>query len=94
MKIVADHFGPQTIQQSIAEYTSGPLLNDKTPRTAMGIYWSIFWKVNGDLRYDDTHPRYQVFPRLVPHDPTFDINEYKDVHIETAIKKIVKELGI
>jgi hypothetical protein len=58
--------------------------------------WQLWWIANDNLLYDDNHPYFKSghWKRIVPHDPQFSLRDYNDSHIETAIKRAGKELGV
>lgn len=64
----------------------------------LGVMWRLFNVAADNLRYDDNHPHFQSgqWPRIVSHDPTFDMysNGDNDEHWNTALKKMGRELGL
>lgn len=91
---VTDHFGPQNVKDAIVQ------------RSLTAVMWSLLNSVMHDWMYDDTHPAYvKGRVRILPHkDRMWSIydnngerhnrNGIHDSHIETALTKIAKELGL
>lgn len=86
---VADHWGRATF----VEHT------EQTTPTATA--WLLHNLAVNQLQYDDTHPFFQngKWERIVPYQPSFNMyidngNNLTDNHIQTAIIKISKELGL
>ncbi len=87
LKAVVDHAGgAEAVRKQYATKTMGRLL------------WDLWHVAEDNLRYDDTHPGFANghWPRVFPHNPSFDLyaNGVNDSHIETALRKIGKELGL
>lgn len=84
--VVENAGGPQPIKDRYA---------DKTVRRML---WDVWHAADNNLRYDDTHPGFAkgLWPRVHPQYPGFDLyaNGLNDSHIETALHKIGKELGL
>lgn len=62
-----------------------------------GSMWELFNHVSFDFMYDDNHPAYRAGrKRINPHKEGWNIykDDLNDKHIETALMKIGRELGI
>ena len=62
------------------------------------ILWGLWEMANRSLRYDDNHPGFANghWERYVPQNQQFDVysDDTNDSHIETAMRKICKDLGV
>ncbi len=57
--------------------------------------WFVWNRVVHDLQHDDTHPAYvNGRIRIVPYVGWKYDNDLLDSHIQTAIRKIIKEVGL
>ena len=73
------------------------------------VRWSIFWAIDNDLRYDDTHPRYSDWVdnntgnvvsakvRIIPYNELYKdmliLDDLTSVQIDNALKAIFKEFS-
>jgi hypothetical protein len=73
------------------------------------VRWSIFWAIDNDLRYDDTHPRYSDWVdnadgnvvsakvRIVPYNDRYKdmriLDDLTSAQIDNALKAIFKEFS-
>jgi len=88
--------------RAVVDYYGGPAkvkeLATAKKFTNIRVMWEIWHILNDNLMYADTHPKFKKgFPRIVPHEPNFNIysdNSINDNHIETALVKIGKEFGL
>lgn len=89
IKTIVDGVGLETIKMHYAGKTVGRIM------------WDLFSALWFDKQFDDNHPSYVqgVKRRILPQtDPNWLNNLYNsginDSHIETALKKVAKELNI
>lgn len=86
MRAVVEHFGLEKVKANFAG------------KSDAWIVWGIWRVAHNNLQYDDKHPFFMdgTWTRIHPHDPTFRLYEegLHDSHIETALKRICRELGV
>lgn len=89
MAAVLDHHGPDKFKEHASQ-----------TRTT-SVAWLLHNLAINQIQYSDTHPFFQdgKWVRVFPHQPSFDMyrdgeNDLNDNHIQTAILKICKELGL
>lgn len=86
----------------IADYYGGPskIKTDYASLSTERLSWDMYHILMHNWSYDDTHPFYVdgTWARIIPH---CDVNYHtlynlglNDSHIRTALKRIVKELGL
>ena len=70
-------------------------------RNAAQLMWSLHHKATDQLQYDESHPFYQdgTWEKIVPHVEGFKIYDdngttLNDDHIETALRRIGRELDL
>jgi len=63
-----------------------------------GAIWRIWHEVEKNLLFSDEHPAFKngTWIRIIPYNTNFKTysNEDCDSHLETALKKILKDLGV
>ncbi len=67
--------------------------------TTLRMLWDVWNGADRNLRYDDSHPAFASgqWTRAYPQDAGFNLYadpSVNDTHIETALKKIGRELGL
>ncbi len=87
VKAAVEHAGgPQAVRKAYATKTVGRML------------WDLWNTASDSLKYDDSHPFFVSgeWSRVCPQQPAFDVyaNGANDAHIETALRKIGKALGL
>ncbi len=59
--------------------------------------WTLWNIADQNLMNDDNHPffKHRKWDRIVPYDPNWDVysNDDDDSHIETALKRILVQIG-
>jgi hypothetical protein len=86
--------------RAVVEYYGGPaeILATYADGNVTRMLWSLWNRVDENLRYDDSHPAFQSghWQRILPPNPSFDMysDGDNDTHILTALKRIGRELGI
>lgn len=84
IKQIVDHYGRQNLG---------------TPKSPTSLLWKLFHAVTEDFQYHDDHPLYRQRSRILPHQDDHWLNKMyasglNDTHIETALKRIGKELNL
>jgi len=85
MKKVVDFYGKRLIQEQIVSAGLVP------------IAWRLFHATTYDFMYSDNHPAFvKGRVRINPYKEGWNIynDDLNDAHIETALKKIAKELEL
>lgn len=89
------------IRQMVDHHGKAPTEAEFKGKTLTRMMWAIFHAVLFDWQYEDTHPAYAAGKvRVLPHKDHNYLNGklygegLNDSHIETALKKIAKELGL
>lgn len=82
IKTVLDHYGSDPF---IKAYKANPV------RAIHDLYHQVWFDRRNS---SDDHPTYNHRPRLLPHDPDFELypNDSNDTHIETMVKRALYEL--
>jgi hypothetical protein len=103
MKIVAAKYAKMLAgMRAVVDHLGGPaVVNDKAHTSGFSetrSLWDLWHIVSDNLKYDDSHPWFISgrWTRLIPQDATFDVysDGANDSHIETALKRIAKELRL
>lgn len=82
ISLVIDYVGKEKVKKAI----------EQRERFTM---WEIWNRASDDLQDADSHPRFKRIKRIVPYTGFYVYSEdssINDNHIETALKKIFKEL--
>ena len=105
MKMPADLYQEikQAFERLVTHFGRENLLAYAKTMTEEAFVWKLWNRVSDDWRDDDNHPRFQNHPgfkahvRINPHkDRMWSIYNLglNDSHIETALKRICKELQL
>jgi len=89
IRAVVENHGPARVRQVFSE------------RNARSVRWALLHAAVHQLQYSDQHPCFKngTWIRLYPHDPDFQLykdgnQELHDDHIDTALRRIMLELGL